>query len=83
MITCFSSPHLQVIAKRLSESKQTVPHHYTTMECNIDELLAMRRALKKDYDVNVSVNDVVIKAAAMALRDVPECNGRWMASEGN
>ena len=72
----------KVIAKRLTESKTTVPHHYTAAECEIDELLALRKTLKNDFGVNVSVNDLVIKAAAMALRDVPECNGRWAAKTG-
>lgn len=69
----------KVIAKRLSESKATVPHFYTTVECEIDELLTLRKALKKDFDVNISVNDLVIKSAAMALRDVPEANAKWNA----
>lgn len=72
----------KVIAKRLTESKTTVPHHYTSIECEIDELLALRKELKNDFGVNVSVNDVVIKAAALALRDVPECNGKWVPKTG-
>ncbi len=67
----------KVIAKRLSESKATVPHTYTTMECGIDSLMEFRKALKKEFDVNVSVNDLIIKSAALALRDVPEANSRW------
>jgi pyruvate dehydrogenase E2 component (dihydrolipoamide acetyltransferase) len=72
----------QVIAKRLSESKQTVPHQYTSMEIEIDALLALRKTLKNEFGVNISVNDVVIKSAAMALRDVPECNGKWVPASG-
>lgn len=72
----------KVIAKRLTESKLTVPHAYTTVECNIDALLTLRKELKKDFDINISVNDVVIKAAALALRDVPEANARWDAQSG-
>ena len=67
----------KVIAKRLTESKATVPHFYTSIECEIDELLAIRTTLKKSLDVNVSVNDLVIKAAAQALRDVQEANSKW------
>lgn len=67
----------KVIAKRLTESKATVPHFYTSIECEIDELLAMRTTLKKSLDVNVSVNDLVIKAAAQALRDVQQANSKW------
>jgi pyruvate/2-oxoglutarate dehydrogenase complex dihydrolipoamide acyltransferase (E2) component len=51
----------QVIAKRLTESKATVPHFYTTTECSLDEVMKLRKSLKKDLDVNVSVNDIVIK----------------------
>lgn len=43
----------------------------------IDGLLAFRKQLKQEMDVNVSVNDMVIKSAALALRDVPEVNGHW------
>lgn len=67
----------KVIAKRLTESKATVPHLYTSIECEIDELLALRKTLKADLDVNVSVNDLVIKSAALALRDVPQANAKW------
>lgn len=72
----------KVIAKRLTESKTTVPHQYTAVVCEIDELLELRKTLKADFGVNVSVNDVVIKAAALALRDVPECNGKWVTKTG-
>jgi pyruvate dehydrogenase E2 component (dihydrolipoamide acetyltransferase) len=67
----------KIIAKRLTESKAMVPHYYTSIECEIDELLALRKTLKKDFAVNVSVNDLVIKAAALALRDVPQANAKW------
>ena len=67
----------KVIAKRLTESKLTVPHVYSSIECDITELLALRNKFKKEANVNVSVNDLVIKASALALRDVPECNGFW------
>jgi pyruvate dehydrogenase E2 component (dihydrolipoamide acetyltransferase) len=72
----------KVIAKRLTESKVTVPHAYTTMECNIDAILDLRKVLKKEFDLNISVNDLVIRAAALALRDVPEANARWDAKAG-
>lgn len=67
----------KIIAKRLTESKATVPHYYTSIECEIDELLDLRKTLKKDFEVNVSVNDLVVKAAALALRDVPQANAKW------
>lgn len=67
----------KIIAKRLTESKATVPHFYTSITCEIDELLGFRKMLKNDMGVNVSVNDFVIKSAALALRDVPEANQKW------
>lgn len=70
----------KVIAKRLTESKQGVPHAYTVMECNIDSISQLRKRLKQRYDITISVNDLVIKAAALALRDVPEANARWNAA---
>lgn len=72
----------KIIAKRLAESKATVPHLYLTMECEIDSLLLFRQQLKKQLDVAVSVNDLVIKSAALALRDVPRANARWNAAAG-
>jgi pyruvate dehydrogenase E2 component (dihydrolipoamide acetyltransferase) len=69
----------KVIAKRLTESKQTVPHFYLTVDLNIDGLLGARAAInaKGKDKYKVSVNDLVIKAVAMALRDVPEANATW------
>ena len=67
----------KVIARRLTESKATVPHLYLSVECEIDALLELRKTLKKDLDVAVSVNDIVIKSAALALRDTPRANARW------
>ena len=66
----------KVIAARLTESKATIPHYYSRMECSIDNMLAFRKTLKA-AGVNVSVNDLVIVAAALALRDVPEANAFW------
>ena len=67
----------KVIAKRLTQSKATVPHSYMTIDCELDAMLAFRSKLKADLGVTVSVNDLVIKAAALALRDVPEANAQW------
>lgn len=72
----------KVIAKRLTESKQTVPHGYCLATVEIDAVLKMRKQLAKDFNVNISVNDAVIKAAALALRDVPEANARFDAARG-
>lgn len=62
-----------VIAKRLCQSKTTSPHGYSTAECNIDLLNAIRKDYK-DLGIKVSLNDLVIKAAATALQLVPEIN---------
>ena len=75
----------KVIARRLVEAKQTIPHFYLTMDTEIDALLALRAdvnaAAPLDKDGKpawkVSVNDMVIKALAMALQRVPEANVTW------
>jgi pyruvate dehydrogenase E2 component (dihydrolipoamide acetyltransferase) len=68
----------RVIARRLSESKQTVPHFYMSVDCTIDELLAIRARLNAKSESNkISVNDFVIRAAALALRQVPAANASW------
>jgi pyruvate dehydrogenase E2 component (dihydrolipoamide acetyltransferase) len=73
----------KIIAQRLTESKQTVPHFYLTADCEIDRLLSFRKELndKADGAYKLSVNDVIIKAAAVALKKVPEANASW-AEEG-
>jgi pyruvate dehydrogenase E2 component (dihydrolipoamide acetyltransferase) len=69
----------KVIARRLLEAKQTVPHFYLTVECNIDELLSLRTRLnaRGGADYKLSVNDFVIKAVAIALKKVPAANATW------
>ena len=69
----------KVIAQRLSESKQTVPHFYLTVECEIDELLRARAMLNEAAKgaYKLSVNDFVIKAVAMALKAYPAANVAW------
>jgi pyruvate dehydrogenase E2 component (dihydrolipoamide acetyltransferase) len=68
----------RVIARRLTESKQTVPHFYLTVDCEIDELLKFRTELNAKSDAyRISVNDFVIRAAALALRQVPAANASW------
>ena len=74
----------KVIARRMLESKQTVPHFYLTVELEIDALLAARQAINavtEKKGAKVSVNDMVIKACAKALRDHPECNASWTEDE--
>jgi pyruvate dehydrogenase E2 component (dihydrolipoamide acetyltransferase) len=68
----------RVIARRLTESKQTVPHFYLTIDSEIDALLKIRAELNaKSEAYRISVNDFVIRAAALALRQVPAANASW------
>lgn len=74
----------RTIARRLTESKQTVPHYYLTIDVDIaplsDARTAMNAALEAEGE-KVSLNDLIIKAAAAALRRVPEVNASWMDKE--
>jgi pyruvate dehydrogenase E2 component (dihydrolipoamide acetyltransferase) len=70
----------QITADRLLESKQTIPHYYLTIECEIDSLMKLRNKLNEYGEkrgFKLSVNDFVIKAAAKALKKVPEVNSSW------
>ncbi len=77
----------KTIAKRLLEAKQTMPHFYLTVECELDAMLEVRKqinglaASQADADgkppYKISVNDMVIKASACALRDKPAANASW------
>jgi pyruvate dehydrogenase E2 component (dihydrolipoamide acetyltransferase) len=74
----------KVIARRLMESKLTVPHFYLTVDTNLDALLTLREQINKAAPMKgdkpaykLSVNDMVIKAMAMALRAVPDANVTW------
>jgi pyruvate dehydrogenase E2 component (dihydrolipoamide acetyltransferase) len=71
------SPMRRAIARRLAESKATVPHFYLVAECVVDELLALRRRVNETSAVKVSVNDFLIMAVAAAFRDIPEANVTW------
>lgn len=73
----------KVIAKRLTESKREVPHFYTSVEVELDNVMKLRKQLATDHDVKVSVNDVIIRASSLALRDVPEANGTFDVKSGN
>jgi pyruvate dehydrogenase E2 component (dihydrolipoamide acetyltransferase) len=67
----------KTIARRLTESKQQIPHIYLTVDINLDALLKLRSELNKGLEsrnIKLSVNDLMIKALAMALMEVPECN---------
>ena len=69
----------KIIAQRLQESKANAPHFYLTMDCEIDTLLAARKVMNEQSpdDVKISVNDLVIRAAAIALVKVPKANASW------
>jgi len=72
----------KVVARRLTEAKQTIPHFYLTVDCEIDKLLALRKELNDaapegDGNYKLSVNDFVIRAAARALGRAPAANAMW------
>ena len=75
----------KVIARRLLESKQTVPHFYLNVDCRLDNLLNLRKEMNVAAEVDadgkpaykLSVNDFVIKATALALKKVPAANASW------
>ncbi|GAB2293333.1 hypothetical protein Dimus_027535 [Dionaea muscipula] len=77
-------PHTQIrkiTASRLLISKQTIPHYYLTVDTRVDKLLELRNKLNSLQEASggkrLSVNDLVVKAAALALRKVPQCNSSW------
>lgn len=70
-----------VIAKRLLESKQNIPHYYLSIDIKMDAALEMREQFNKMLEkekVKISVNDIIIKGIAMACKKVPEGNSAWM-----
>lgn len=70
-----------VIAKRLSESKQTIPHYYLSIDIKMDATLEMREQFNKMLEkekLKLSVNDIIIKGIAMACKKVPEGNSAWL-----
>ena len=73
----------KIVARRLSESKQQVPHFYLTVDCELDNLLALRMTLNAKATADgpgaykLSVNDFIIRAAALALIKVPAANATW------
>ena len=71
----------RTIAQRLTESKQNAPHFYLSVDCEIDQLLAARKTINEAAgdDVKISVNDMIVRAAAHALMKVPNVNGSFEA----
>ncbi|MDC9701584.1 MAG: pyruvate dehydrogenase complex dihydrolipoamide acetyltransferase [Alphaproteobacteria bacterium] len=76
----------KTIARRLTESKQTIPHFYLSVDCELDAMLTLRGQFNKTLPMNdtgersckLSVNDFIIKALALALREVPMANATWL-----
>jgi pyruvate dehydrogenase E2 component (dihydrolipoamide acetyltransferase) len=68
----------KTIARRLSESKNTAPHFYLNMEIDMDEAVEARTRLNLNAPVKISINDLVIKAVAMTLRQHPGINASWL-----
>lgn len=67
----------KIIAERLTHSKDTIPHYYVTIECEVDKLLALRTKLNGYSTSKISVNDMVIKASALASTHVRSTNSSW------
>lgn len=72
----------KVIAQRLQESKQQVPHFYLSIDCQIDSLMEIRAQINQEFGDDkakkLSINDFVILASALALKQVPEANSSWI-----
>ncbi|RZC53831.1 hypothetical protein C5167_012686 [Papaver somniferum] len=83
-------PHTQITkitASHLLQSKQTIPHYYLTVDSCVDKLIELRSQLNSVQEDSggkqISVNDLVVKAAALALRKVPQCNSTKPSSDGS
>ncbi|KAG6548622.1 hypothetical protein Mapa_009776 [Marchantia paleacea] len=73
----------KIIAQRLLESKMGTPHLYLSADAILDPTLALRKSMKEKHGISVSVNDFVIRAAALALKAVPEANAFWDDKAGD
>ncbi len=71
----------KTIARRLAESKFSAPHFYLTMEINMDKAVEARKSINELAPVKISFNDIVIKAAAAALRQHPDVNVSWLGDK--
>jgi pyruvate dehydrogenase E2 component (dihydrolipoamide acetyltransferase) len=69
----------KVIAQRLSQSKSTIPHYYISMDVRMDSVMKMRGVLNDgaDGEFKLSLNDFIVKACGLGLKDVPEVNSSW------
>ncbi|WP_353270539.1 pyruvate dehydrogenase complex dihydrolipoamide acetyltransferase [Wolbachia endosymbiont (group A) of Myopa testacea] len=69
----------QVIAQRLTESKQNVPHFYLTVDCQVDKLISLKNEISSaDENNKVTINDLIIKAAAFSMKKFPDINSSWI-----
>ncbi|KAJ8391248.1 hypothetical protein AAFF_G00095150 [Aldrovandia affinis] len=71
----------RVIAQRLVQSKQTIPHYYLSVDVNMEQVLELRKELNQEVmseNIKLSVNDFLIKASALACMKVPEANSSWL-----
>jgi len=71
----------KTIARRLTESKNSAPHYYLTIDVDMDNAIAFRNTVNQSQDVKVSFNDIVVKAVAMALRKHPKINSSWLGDK--
>ncbi|WP_174515900.1 dihydrolipoamide acetyltransferase family protein [Wolbachia endosymbiont of Cardiocondyla obscurior] len=84
--TCTESPEIvevsnirQVIAQRLTESKQNVPHFYLTVDCQVDKLISLKNEINSaDENNKVTINDLIIKAVAFSMKKFPDINSSWI-----
>lgn len=67
----------QITAQRTAQSKQQVPHFYVTVEVDVERLMALRQMFEEDESGKVSVNDFVVRACALALREMPQVNSSY------
>ena len=69
----------QVIAQRLTESKQNVPHFYLTVDCRVDKLISLKNEINSaDENNKVTINDLIIKAVAFSMKKFPDINSSWV-----
>ena len=67
----------RTIARRLTESKSTIPHFYLSVDCSMDRLMSLRSEINTAMPRKISVNDFIVRAVAVALREVPQANVGW------
>ena len=67
----------KIIAERTTATKNSVPHFYLTIESNVDKLLKLRKNINDQYNDKVSINDILVKALAIAQKNNPKTNVSW------